>query len=224
MLTESVQDYLKTIWVLEREQGAPVSTSALADAMGFAPASATNMVKRLAELHLVEYEPYRGIHLSPAGEKMALEIVRHHRLLELYLAEALGYSWDQVHEEADRLEHHISEEFESAIAEQLGNPTHDPHGDPIPTPDLELLFSPAQPLTTLAMDDEGIIRRVRDQSVERLRYLADAGVVLGAVVRVLERETSDNELTIELEGKDVSLERGLAEKILVEPVKASDDE
>lgn len=222
MLTESVQDYLKTIWVLEREQGIPVSTSALADAMGFAPASATNMVKRLAELNLVNYEPYRGMRLTPAGEKMALEIIRHHRLLELYLAEALGYSWDQVHEEADRLEHHISEEFESAIAEQLGNPTHDPHGDPIPTSDLELLFSPAQPLTTLATDVQGIIRRVRDQSVEQLRYLSEAGVVLGAVVRVLKREPSDDELTIELEGQDLLLRRDLAEKILVEPVKLHD--
>lgn len=222
MLTESVQDYLKTIWVLEREHGAPVSTSALADAMGFAPASATNMVKRLAELNLVEYEPYRGIHLSPTGEKMALEIIRHHRLLELYLAEALGYSWDQVHEEADRLEHHISEEFESAIAEQLGHPTHDPHGDPIPTSDLELLFSPAQPLTTLTPDDSAVVRRVRDQSVEQLQYLADTGVVLGAVVRLVGREATDDTVTIELEGQNLSLEQDLAEKILVEPVTPAD--
>ena len=134
MLSGAVQDYLKTIYKLQ-EQGGAVSTSALAEAMGVAAASATGMVKKLAVLKLARHSPYQGVVLTKAGEKMALEVIRHHRLLELYLAEALGYSWDKVHEEAERLEHVISEEFEEKIFEALGRPTRDPHGDPIPTKD-----------------------------------------------------------------------------------------
>ena len=137
MPSESVQDYLKTIWKLERESRATIS--ALAAELAVTPASATAMVKKLAAMGLVEHERYRGVRLTPAGERIALEVVRHHRLLELYLMKALGLGWDQVHAEAERLEHYLSEEVESRIDAALGHPTHDPHGDPIPTAELELL-------------------------------------------------------------------------------------
>ena len=133
MPSESVQDYLKTIWKLEREERATIST--LAAELVVTPASATAMVKKLAAMGLVEHERYRGVRLTPAGERIALEVVRHHRLLELYLMKALGLGWDQVHAEAERLEHYLSEEVESRIDAALGHPTHDPHGDPIPTAD-----------------------------------------------------------------------------------------
>jgi DtxR family Mn-dependent transcriptional regulator len=135
MVSESAQDYLKAIWKLQRSD--EMSTTALAEALGVSPASATAMLKKLATLGLVVHERYHGATLTPTGERMALEVVRHHRLLELYLMEALGLSWDQVHEEAERLEHHLSDELEARIDRALGFPTHDPHGDPIPDANLE---------------------------------------------------------------------------------------
>jgi DtxR family Mn-dependent transcriptional regulator len=135
-LTDSIQDYLKEIYKLERAGGA-VSTSALAAAQRVAPASASAMVKKLAALELVQHTPYHGVELTAAGEQVAVEVIRHHRLLELYLAETLGVDVDDVHDEADRLEHVLSEELEQRIDKALGFPTHDPHGDPIPNADLE---------------------------------------------------------------------------------------
>ena len=130
MLSQAVEDYLKAIFEVQRDHG-KVATTVLAERMGVTPASATGMMKKLAALKLVRHHPYRGVMLTRAGEKMALEVLRHHRLLELYLAEALGYTWDQVHDEACRLEHVISEAFEDRIFEALGRPTRDPHGEPI---------------------------------------------------------------------------------------------
>ena len=135
-LSDAIQDYLKAIYKLERDGGA-VSTSALAAEQGVAPASASAMVKKLAALDLAVHEPYRGVTLTESGERVALEVIRHHRLLELYLAETLGVPWDRVHAEAEVLEHVLSEELEERIDKALGYPTHDPHGDPIPTPELE---------------------------------------------------------------------------------------
>src|SRR5574341_1368771 len=163
MLSQAVQDYLKTIYKLQ-EQGGMVSTSALAEEMGVRAASATGMVKKLAGLKLVRHSPYQGVVLSKAGQKMALEIIRHHRLLELYLAEALGYSWDKVHEEAERLEHVISEEFEEKIFEALGRPTRDPHGDPIPAKDGTLAAGAHDRLSDLEPGAIGIIRRISDST------------------------------------------------------------
>jgi DtxR family transcriptional regulator, Mn-dependent transcriptional regulator len=135
VLSESIQDYLKALYTLEAADGR-VTIGALAKALGVSPASASAMVKKLAALDLLEHEPYRGAHLTQAGEQVALEVIRHHRLLELYLAETLGVHVDDVHAEADRLEHVISEELEARIDRALGFPTHDPHGDPIPDADL----------------------------------------------------------------------------------------
>ncbi len=135
-LSEAIQDYLKAIYTLEEADGR-VTITALSRAQGVSPASASSMVKKLAALDLLSHEPYRGVHLTDAGRRVALEVIRHHRLLELYLAETLGLAVDDVHEEADRLEHVISEELEARIDRALGYPTHDPHGDPIPDANLK---------------------------------------------------------------------------------------
>ena len=158
MVSESAQDYLKAIWKLQRS--GEMSTTALADALGVSPASATAMLKKLATLGLVVHERYHGATLTPTGERMALEVVRHHRLLELYLMEALGLSWDQVHEEAERLEHHLSDELEARIDRALGFPTRDPHGDPIPSPELLLQSDEMVCLSDLEAGSMTVVRRV----------------------------------------------------------------
>src|SRR5437764_12318038 len=137
-ISAAVEDYAKSIYALQVQAGGPVTNNALAERLGVTAASASAMVKKLDGLGLVEHVPYRGVELTAQGRRVALEVIRHHRLLELYLAQSLGVPWDRVHQEAEVLEHHLSEELEELIAEQLGNPTHDPHGDPIPTRELEL--------------------------------------------------------------------------------------
>ncbi|KPL89713.1 metal-dependent transcriptional regulator [Ardenticatena maritima] len=224
VLTEAMQDYLKTIWRLAHEENVPVTTTALADALGVRPASTTNMLKRLAALHLVKYEPYRGVELTEAGEKVALEVVRHHRLLELYLTEALGFPPDEVHEEAERLEHHISEAFEQAIAEQLGHPTHDPHGDPIPTPDLRLVSRPARPLSELDVGQEGYIRRVRISAPERVEALAAEGVAPNVRVRVLDHREQACVVQIVVSGREVVIVPDEACDVLIEPLPEVENE
>jgi len=213
MLTEAVQDYLKAIWKLG--QHGRVTTSALAEELGVSAASATAMLKRLATLGLVEHERYRGAVLTPAGERIALEIVRHHRLLELYLMQALGLGWDEVHDEADRLEHHLSEEVEARIDEALGFPTHDPHGDPIPSPQLELAVEPCMRLTELEDGVPAIVRRVPDGDPALLRYLATLGLVPASEVTILERAPFHGPVTIEVSGQRHAIADELAARIEV---------
>lgn len=215
MLSEAVQDYLKTIYKLQ-EQGGAVSTSALAEAMGVAAASATGMVKKLAGLKLARHSPYQGVVLTKAGQKMALEVIRHHRLLELYLAEALGYSWDKVHEEAERLEHVISEEFEEKIFEALGRPTRDPHGDPIPTKEGMLVAGSHERLSEMEPGATGVIRRVSDRNAEMLRYLAVRGLVPDATVQVVEKAPFNGPITVKTGETAHVLGRDLASHIHVE--------
>jgi DtxR family Mn-dependent transcriptional regulator len=215
MLSEAVQDYLKAIYTLQ-EQGGAVSTSALAEAMGVAAASATGMVKKLAGLKLARHHPYQGVVLTKAGEKMALEVIRHHRLLELYLAEALGYSWDKVHEEAERLEHVISEEFEEKIFEALGRPTRDPHGHPIPGKDGTLVTGTHERLSDLEPGATGVIRRVSDRSAEMLRYLALRGLVPDAAIEVVEKAPFNGPITVRTGETSHVLGRDLASHIQVE--------
>ncbi len=215
MLSESVQDYLKAIYRLQ-EQAGSVSTSALAEAMGVAAASATGMVKKLAGLKLVRHNPYQGVVLTKAGEKMALEVIRHHRLLELYLAEALGYSWDKVHEEAERLEHVISEEFEEKIFEALGRPTRDPHGDPIPTKDGTMAGDRHDRLSDMEPGAMGVIRRVSDRSAEMLRYLGMRGLVPDATLEVVEKAPFNGPITVKTGQISHVLGRDLASHIQVE--------
>jgi DtxR family transcriptional regulator, Mn-dependent transcriptional regulator len=213
MVSDSAQDYLKAIWKLE--QSGDMSTTALAVKLGVAPASATAMLKKLAALGLVEHERYRGASLTPAGERMALEVVRHHRLLELYLMEALGLSWDQVHEEAERLEHHLSDELEKRIDRALGFPTRDPHGDPIPTPELRLASDERVCLADLEAGSMTIVRRVPDADPELLRYLATLGLVPAESVTILDQAPFDGPVTVEVRGERHAIGRSLAAQIEV---------
>lgn len=178
------------------EEGA--STSGIARAMKVSAPSVTNMIKRLAEMKLVNYASHRGVTLTEAGKQVALEIIRHHRLLELYLHDIMGYTWDKVHEEAEYLEHHISEEFEDRIAEMLGHPTHDPHGHPIPTRDGHLPEAILQTLATTEVGDVLIISRVSDSNSEVLKYLAELGLVPKVRIEVLSKAPFNGPLTIKV--------------------------
>ena len=208
-LTHAIEDYLKTIYDLSIVQGR-VSTTQLAKSLGVTPASITGMLQKLAasEPPLVDYQKHRGVVLTVEGEKVALEILRTHRLLELFLHKTLGYSWDQVDAEADQLEHVISGEFEERIAQALGDPTHDPHGDPIPTRDLEMPSHAKLCLCELQPGQRGTIQRVRDHDAELLRYLSERGVVPQAAFKVIEHSPFDDNLTLELEGQKNSIVLG----------------
>jgi DtxR family transcriptional regulator, Mn-dependent transcriptional regulator len=213
MVSESAQDYLKAIWKLQQSE--EMSTTALAEALGVSPASATAMLKKLATLGLVVHERYHGATLTPTGERMALEVVRHHRLLELYLMEALGLSWDQVHEEAERLEHHLSDELEARIDRALGFPTRDPHGDPIPSPELLLQSHEMVCLSDLEAGSMTVVRRVPDGDPELLRYLATLGLVPAEEVTIVEQAPFDGPVTVEVRGARYAIGRSLAAKIEV---------
>jgi DtxR family Mn-dependent transcriptional regulator len=183
-ITAVVEDYVKAVYALEGT-GEPVTTSALAARMDVSAPSATAMAKRLAELGLVERTPYRGIRLTEAGRELALETLRHHRLLEQYLSQNLGVPLDQVHAEADRLEHALSEDVEARIAEALGHPTHDPHGHPIPGPDFELPDAEARTLAELAPGEQATVARVPDGDSSLLRYLVELGIAPGRIVELI---------------------------------------
>ena len=213
MPSESVQDYLKAIWKLERD--GPATTSALAAELGVTPASATAMVKKLAGLGLVEHERYRGVRLTPSGERAALEVIRHHRLLELYLMKALGLGLDEVHAEAERLEHYLSEDLESRIDAALGHPTHDPHGDPIPTAELELVADDSRWLTEVADGTQAVVSRVPDGDPELLRYLAALGIVPDQPIVLVGRAPFDGPVTIEIGGARHAIGLAVAEQIRV---------
>jgi DtxR family Mn-dependent transcriptional regulator len=184
----AVQDYTKAIYALEGRGQDSVSTNALAERLGVTPASASGMVKRLGELGLVSHQPYHGVMLTDAGRRVALEVIRHHRLLELYLYESLGVPWDRVHEEAEVLEHVLSEELEELIAAKLGDPTHDPHGDPIPTRELTIEEPDTESLQSLDVGACGTFVRVSDADPGMLRYLAERGIAPGGEFEVLERQ------------------------------------
>jgi DtxR family Mn-dependent transcriptional regulator len=195
-VSQAVQDYAKAIYSLHRRTGEPVATSALAERLAVSPASASAMLKRLVSLGLVTHQPYAGTELTEAGERVALEVIRHHRLLELYLAEALGMSWDRVHAEAEVLEHAISPELSELIAEKLGHPTHDPHGDPIPTADGSIDEQDTVPLAEVEPGQTGVFTRVSDSDPEMLRYLSERGIAPGDPLEVLERQPFDGPLTV----------------------------
>jgi DtxR family Mn-dependent transcriptional regulator len=192
----AVQDYAKAIYALERRDGETVSTNALAERLGVTPASASGMVKRLGELGLVEHEPYRGVSLTDDGRRVALEVMRHHRLLELYLVETLGVPWDRVHQEAEVLEHVLSEELEELIAAKLGDPTHDPHGDPIPTRELTIEEGTTQSLQALEVGARGTFARVSDSDPEMLRFLAECGIAPGDPLEVVDKQPFDGPLFV----------------------------
>jgi DtxR family Mn-dependent transcriptional regulator len=193
-VTSAVEDYAKAIYALETRCGGAVSTTALAERLSVTAASASSMVKKLAEMDLVEHEPYRGVRLTDRGRRLALEVLRHHRLLEVYLAEELGVPWDRVHDEAEVLEHVLSEELEELIAAKLGHPTRDPHGDPIPTPDGRIVETPTEALSDLEPGTRGMFVRVSDSDPEMLRYLAARGIAPGAPLEVIDKQPFDGPL------------------------------
>lgn len=216
-ITAAMEDYLKIIYRLS-ENGQRATTQAIAERLGVAAPSVTGMLKRLADLKLVEHEPYRAAQLTAAGRKVALEIVRHHRLLELYLAEALDYSWDEVHAEAERLEHTISEEFEARIDKALGFPTTDPHGDPIPSAAGLVSDVPNDRLTSLQVGESATISRVSDDDAEKLRYLGSIGFFPDAVISVIERLPFNGPLRVRI-GKHEHIVGGeLADAIHVQRI------
>ncbi len=215
--TNAIEDYAKSIYSLQqRASGGPVTTNALAERCGVTPASASAMVKKLAELDLAIHEPYHGVRLTPAGERLALEMLRHHRLLELYLAEHLDVPWDRVHEEAEALEHVLSEDLEARIAAKLGNPTHDPHGDPIPSSDLVIDEGDTEPLSTVAIGAGGRFVRVSDSDSRMLRYLADEGIAIGDRCVVTVRQPFDGPITARFGEAEHVLGRTLARAMRIE--------
>ena len=213
--SEAVEDYAKAIYVLTQRDGGVASTSALAEQLGVSPGSVTAMLKRMGEMGLVAHEPYRGASLTAAGEQVALEVIRHHRLLESYLSDALGMPWDRVHDEAEVLEHYISEELEERLAVALGDPSHDPHGDPIPDRELTLAPGSGTPLAELETGARGTFTRVSDSDPAMLRYLAKRGIRPGAKLEVRERQPFGGPLTIEVAGDSHAIGGELAERMLV---------
>ena len=192
--SSAIEDYAKAIYALEERGEGAVSTNALAERLGVTAGSASGMVKRLDEMGLVTHVPYRGVQLTPAGVRLALEVIRHHRLLELYLAKALDVPWDRVHEEAEVLEHVLSEQLEELIAMKLGDPAFDPHGDPIPTRDLEMPERDSVPLQSLRSGQAGTFVRVSDSDPEMLRYLSERGISPGDRFEVVDKQPFDGPL------------------------------
>ncbi len=237
--TEAVENFLKAVYILQ-QQVDPVPTNLLAQMLNIKAPSVTDMVKRLSGFEedkdkkrdkkeaglatpLLEYEPYHGVRLTPMGQKIALEVIRHHRLIELYLSEALGYSWDEVHEEADKLEHVISERFEERIAAALGNPQIDPHGDPIPALDGTIAARDLVLLSDLSLNRQGTVSRIIDQAPEVLRYLSDLGLTPGAKVRLTARAPLNDTVSVRVddeEGTPHTISTQVARKVLVTTVKS----
>jgi DtxR family transcriptional regulator, Mn-dependent transcriptional regulator len=208
-LTRSVEDYLKAIYRLSPE-GRPASTSEIAGLLELSAPSVSGMIKRLSELGLIEHLPYKGVQLTADGRRVALRMVRRHRLIESYLVEFLGYSWDTVHQEAERLEHAVSDALVERMAAALGHPSVDPHGDPIPTADGSVEELASTPLAVIEVGDTAEIVRVAEGDAERLRYLATLGLRPGAVVTVLDRQPFGGPVTVETHGEIQVIGQALA--------------
>jgi DtxR family transcriptional regulator, Mn-dependent transcriptional regulator len=211
-LTVAVQDYLKAIYALE-SAGERATTSALAARMGVSAPSATAMTKRLAELELVERAPYRGVALTDEGRLRALEVLRHHRLLELYLVNRLGLTLDEVHAEAELLEHALSEELEAKIDAELGFPTHDPHGDPIPDRELRVATGGDSTLLDVPPGGGATVSRVPDGDADLLRYLAELGLLPGSAVEVVSQAPFGGPVTLRTSSGEHAVSRELADRI-----------
>ena len=211
-----MQDYAKAIYALQRQGGDQVTNNALAERLGVSPASASGMVKKLDSLGLVTHEPYRGVRLTAAGERIALEVVRHHRLLELYLSETLGLSWDQVHAEAEVLEHVLSDELAEVIAQKLGDPSHDPHGEPIPTRDGHLGADATVSLESVSTGAHGTFKGIYDAQPAMLRYLSERGVTPGLAFEVVDRQPFGGPLFVRLGSEVHALGGDLARAMRVE--------
>ena len=214
-LTAAVQDYAKAIYTIESRDGA-ASTTELAALLDVRPGSVSGMLRKLSELGLVEHERYHGVRLTKRGRRVALEVIRHHRLVELFLVESLGMSWDEVHAEAEVLEHALSEELEELIAAKLGNPTVDPHGDPIPSRELKLAETPSQALAELEPGDVATFVRISDSDPDMLRFLGERGIVPGTTLELVERQPFDGPLFVRVGRKVHVLGSVLASAMHVE--------
>jgi DtxR family Mn-dependent transcriptional regulator len=212
--SEAIEDFLKAVYLLQQEHDR-VQTSTLADALSITAPSTTEMAKKLARAKLVSHEPYRGIRLTPAGERIALEIVRHHRLIELFLVEALGFGWDEVHDEAERLEHAMSDRLAERIAEYLGDPHFDPHGDPIPSPEGDVHELELTPLSEWPLETPGVVTRLLNQAPDLLRYLSEKGLTLGAEVKVIRRDPFEGPVTLRIGGVEQAISPHVARYVLL---------
>jgi DtxR family Mn-dependent transcriptional regulator len=216
MQSTAVQDYLKAVYELEHREGeGRASTTQLAERLGVTPASATTMVKKLASLGLLEHEPYHGVVLTETGRSAALEVIRHHRLIERFLVDVLDVPWDEVHEEAERWEHVLSEEMEGRIDAALGFPRSDPHGSPIPAEDLSIKTSARRPLTELEPGSRGIVAEVADEDGTLLRYLGEVGLYPGTEIEVVGAEPFGGSLTVRVAGVEHALGREALSQVLV---------
>ena len=209
------ENYAKALYELEAAGGSPVGTTAVAQRLGVTPASASGMLRRLAKDGVVEYAPYHGARLTPEGEQIALEVIRHHRLIELFLAEVLGMPWDRVHSEAEVLEHHISEELEELIAAKLGEPALDPHGDPIPSRDLAIGPDDSVPLIELESGESGVFARISDSDASMLRYLAEREIHPGTSLLVQGHEPFGGPVLVQIGDRTHSLGPELAAQMRV---------
>jgi DtxR family Mn-dependent transcriptional regulator len=216
--SEAIEDYVKAIYSLQHGGEDAVSTSALAERLEVTPGSASGMVKKLASLGLVDHVPYRGVVLTALGRRLALEVLRHHRLLELYLSEAFGMPWDQVHAEAEVLEHVLSEELEDLIAAKLGDPTVDPHGDPIPGRDGSIDEPQTRSLADLSAGDRGLFLRVSDSNPDMLRYLAERQIWPGQQLEVIGKQPFGGPLFVRIGDTEHALGGALARAMRVKGI------
>ncbi len=222
MPSPSIEDYVKAIYKARLESSSDVSTQDLADRVGVSAPAVSRMLKRLAALKLAEHTPYAGVRLTEAGEKVAIEIVRHHRLLERYLVEALGYSWDTVHDEAEKLEHHISEEFEARIDALLGYPTTCPHGDPIPSRDGSVALISDHALSQHSVPEHLTIQRVSDRDAGLLRHLKSLGLLPGTAIRFLEQEPFGGAYIVQIGDRLIRIAPMAAQHIFVSAATKSE--
>lgn len=220
MYTESIENYLKAIYEIERELG-KVSTNALSEKLSVAPASVTSMMKKLSEKKLITHRRYQGVKLTQAGRKIALEVIRHHRLIELYLAEALGVPWDRVHEEAEKWEHVLSEDLEDRMDAALGHPTRDPHGSPIPTRDGKIIELESIPLADLSPGQSGVVAEVSDHDPSLLRYIGKMGLYPKTTVKVVSVEPFSGPITVKVDGANYVLGSEAAQYVFITDVKGN---
>ncbi len=216
MISAAIEDYAKAVYSLEARCEGPVGTNALAERLGLTPGAVSAMLRKLDELGLLTLTPYRGVRLTAEGRRLALEVIRHHRLIELFLSQQLEMPWDRVHQEAEVLEHWLSEDLEAAIATKLNHPTVDPHGDPIPTADLRIDEGSSVSLESLRAGEAGVFVRISDSDPEMLRFLAERGIAPGEGLRVIEKQPFDGPVFLNIAGRDVALGGRLARAMRVE--------
>lgn len=223
MYTESIEDYLKAIYEIQKDKG-NVATNSLSEKLGVSPASVTNMIKKLSEKKLITHKRYQGVKLTKAGQKIALEVIRHHRLIELYLAEALGVPWDRVHDEAEKWEHVLSEDLEDRMDAALGYPTRDPHGSPIPGRDGSVVELDSVPLADLAPGQTGVIAEVSDHDPNLLRYVGKMGLYPKTKVKVVSVEPFSGPITVQVNDGSHVLGSEAAQYVFVTEVKGNKPE